>query len=1143
MKTIVKLLIASVFVLAGFQAKATHAAGGEITWECTSNGQYIFTMNLYRECGGNAANLPASTTISGQGNIPVTRVAINNTSFPGQSCSPPINCTSASGVGAVEQHVYKSQPITLTGTPPAGGWVFTWNICCRPGTVVNGPSNGFYYLRAIMYPYTPLNSPSALPVNPCFDNSPYFEEEGSLTICKGKPFTYNHLAADKDIDSLWVRWADPWTSANGTPAINWAAGYSTTSPYPNPNTNAANGPITLNGATGAVSMNVQNATAGSYASCYAVESWKYGQGPNGPQYIKVAEVFRDVNIVIHPCNATAIANNPPVAFIDTNVYTSLQKISASEYKTRVFPGDTVEFELQASDFDFNPNGSPQNITFEAVGLQASSPKSSGTGCNGANPCAQFFPIAPQVGYTNSLNNNIRFFWVPDCQHLGLVANLKNPINKFLFSLRMEDDACPVGRVSITTVVVEVVPGDPTPPVPTCLSWTPPSGDLQLQWDRAVQDSGLDFNYYRIFGAATRGGPYSVVDSIANVDSLSTIISASSGLKHFYMVKSTGNCDFISAESDTLSLIELSLSTGSSGPSAGKDVANLSWTPVMAGGGSGPVTYDVYLEVPAGSGNYVFSKSTTNLNLTDTIQVCDDTVNIRVVAIEQGNSCGSISTIVTEFFEDKSNIDQIVIDTASVNAAGNSILSWKPSSSGDIVQYYIFFNNPKLGWTVVDTVAAGTPFPYEWTDSEANSRPEEFRVISVDSCDNQSDDAIVNPHRTIYARSYVNRCEAFSRVSWNTYKGIDKDAVGSYRLLFRTGPLGGPASGPYQLLFTGSSEDTAYTHRNLQNATRYYYKVQVTDTTGNLTSTSNEIFEDASVPRKSKLLYVARVTNNFNLGSLDVTTHIDGQADVESFEVERAPDPLGPWQVVGQVGKPATAPYTIDFSDFGAQPSSTRYWYRLSATDSCGGRDTVSNLGSNILLKADPRADLTNFLKWNPYRDWMGEVGRYEIFRKGEEEIDFALAGTVDGDDTTFADDVSAYGATAGGFCYYIRAVEANNPLALTDQNGQPYAALSNQTCLNQQVRAFVPTAFRPSSEVAENREFAPSMRFQDVERYKFYVMNRWGAKVFESSEPGKGWDGTDDSGEAAQGVYVYYLRFKTPGGQEEEQRGSFTLIR
>jgi gliding motility-associated-like protein len=69
------------------------------------------------------------------------------------------------------------------------------------------------------------------------------------------------------------------------------------------------------------------------------------------------------------------------------------------------------------------------------------------------------------------------------------------------------------------------------------------------------------------------------------------------------------------------------------------------------------------------------------------------------------------------------------------------------------------------------------------------------------------------------------------------------------------------------------------------------------------------------------------------------------------------------------------------------------------------------------------------------------------------------------------------------------------------------------------------------------------MKFNEVSEYHFYIMNRWGVKVFETFDPTEKWDGTYNGSDAQQGVYIFFIRYSTPGGIPQEERGDFTLIR
>ena len=442
---------------------ATHLLGGEITWECSNNGQYIFTLTLYQDCNGNQIlgppefiTNPAGSNIQcflqSQTDISPSCWNPNDPTYPVQiTCAAAIANTGPDDIpGAVKKFVFKSNPVTLNGVPPATGWEFSWSDCCRPTGNQNTNSTN-YYLRAKMYPYT---NPQGVTLNTstCYDDSPFFAENGSPVICTGNKFVYNHLAADKNLDSLTFSFADPLTGPNAP--VLWNTGFSSNIPFPDPSEDPNNGAVTLDPVSGEMSMDVQSfgnsAGAGSYASCIKIEAWRCNQ--------LIAEVYRDVAISM---DDGCPANVKPDADIDTTIFSNVTKLNDDSYHVQVYPGDTIDFNISAKDFDFLPNGTPQTICFEAGGLQISSPLSSGTGCLGAAPCAKITPVSPQVGYCQGLQNTVNFFWAPTCAHLGFAGNGCGSLTStYYFTLKMTDNACPAPAVSITTLIIDVLAGDP-----------------------------------------------------------------------------------------------------------------------------------------------------------------------------------------------------------------------------------------------------------------------------------------------------------------------------------------------------------------------------------------------------------------------------------------------------------------------------------------------------------------------------------------------------------------------------------------------------------------------------------------------------------------------------------------------------------
>ena len=159
-------------------------------------------------------------------------------------------------------------------------------------------------------------------------------------------------------------------------------------------------------------------------------------------------------------------------------------------------------------------------------------------------------------------------------------------------------------------------------------------------------------------------------------------------------------------------------------------------------------------------------------------------------------------------------------------------------------------------------------------------------------------------------------------------------------------------------------------------------------------------------------------------------------------------------------------------------------------------------------------------------------------------MSFTKIGSVNGTDTSYRDNVENLSVLEeGNYCYYVAATETANTYGFVMDNGQHFTSESNRVCMNQKVKMYMPTAFSPDSHIQENKSFGPNLEFDDISKYDFYVMNRWGTKVFESKDPTLRWDGTFNGEEAPSGVYVFYVKYATQGDKAQEERGTFTLVR
>lgn len=88
--------------------------------------------------------------------------------------------------------------------------------------------------------------------------------------------------------------------------------------------------------------------------------------------------------------------------------------------------------------------------------------------------------------------------------------------------------------------------------------------------------------------------------------------------------------------------------------------------------------------------------------------------------------------------------------------------------------------------------------------------------------------------------------------------------------------------------------------------------------------------------------------------------------------------------------------------------------------------------------------------------------------------------------------------------------------------------------------AFVPQIFSPNGDGSNDILFVRGSKVREI---RFIIYNRWGEKVFESTDKAIGWNGEYKSKEAQSGVYVYYLDAEIEDYGRLEMKGNVTLVR
>ncbi len=87
----------------------------------------------------------------------------------------------------------------------------------------------------------------------------------------------------------------------------------------------------------------------------------------------------------------------------------------------------------------------------------------------------------------------------------------------------------------------------------------------------------------------------------------------------------------------------------------------------------------------------------------------------------------------------------------------------------------------------------------------------------------------------------------------------------------------------------------------------------------------------------------------------------------------------------------------------------------------------------------------------------------------------------------------------------------------------------------------IPSGFSPNGDGVNDLFRALN---KNLVKYTLQVYNRWGEKVYESSDPTEGWDGVYNDREQGMGVYVWQCNYMFAGGTKmKTAKGNVTLVR
>lgn len=1084
---------------------ATHIMGAELTWKCQGDGDYIFELIFYRDCNGFEVNTTIETVrVWGHSELEDISLSFFERTDISPPCTPEggstaLECGTGSGggngAGAVEKVVYRSNPITLSGVPPANGWVFTYENFSRNGSLTNvtNPLSYGLTIAAYMFPV-----PGATP-GECIDNSPTFLQEPYIVSCTGDEYIYNPHAVDKDLDSLVFDWSKPlndFPTGVFNPPVNpepipFEAGFAFDNPTPDATFAPGNQAAQIDNENGSITFTSN--TQGNFATKIKVDAYRDG--------IRIARVERETQLIVLNCSG---GNSAPIV--------TAPFAGGTSYEATIDAGDFITFDIESSDPENLQDGSPQSNIITASGLPFGNNFTDPTnGCE-VGPCATLDATPPITGTQGAITS---FSWQTSCDHL--LDRNGNQLSEvpYTFVFKIQDDYCQVPKVRYETVTITLKNREMLPAIEIECITVDENDDVTINWSEALDPNGV-FEGYEIHKIGT-----GAVGIVNDINSTSFTIPGDGVGKQDYSVAVLSGCEGKGKKySDTVSNIYLELNNPGNGE------ALLNWSdptnPALNYFGD---YYHIYNEFPTGNWMLVDSVPYGQNTYRDTITICEGFINYRIEL--PTSKCHFLSNIEGDTFE-----DMIVPDIPTIYAAdidiftGEVTLTWDENGQDDTYGYVVYTLDANGFLVELDTVWGIENTSYTH-DPNTDDGPLEYSVAAFDSCftditpPTYQTSAKAPIHRTNFLEAYIDVCSRKILMNWTGYVGFQ--SIGDYEVRGRKN------DGPWESF--GTAVGSSF-NMDIEFGESYVFSILATDEANGETSFSNIVsvdFVEAGGPTFS-YLSVATVEDK----GIEVVHRMSLDGGIERVELERFNRLDQSFEKIDEL--PATSEELI-FFDENVEVNRRSYRYRTVMIDTCAQVLGISNLGETIFAKAITEdTPMTHTISWSPYREFVGNVIEYRVYRAVNGIFDQSPIKVTSPNVLSYTDSVAnLVDEQDGKICYYIAAVEGFNEQGIRERSR------SNIVCPVIEPLIYIPNAF---SVGGLNPIFKPETRMHQIEKYNFAVFDRFGRTIFETNDPEEGWDGRlRESNEVArEGVYVYRLSLRNGNGIEVLKHGHVTLL-
>ena len=286
--------------------------------------------------------------------------------------------------------------------------------------------------------------------------------------------------------------------------------------------------------------------------------------------------------------------------------------------------------------------------------------------------------------------------------------------------------------------------------------------------------------------------------------------------------------------------------------------------------------------------------------------------------------------------------------------------------------------------------------------------------------------------------------------------------------------------------------------------------------------------ESQIPVEETYLKTATV----NVKSIEVIFLKSKEDDFGYYEIYKGTRQKGKYKFLTKISN-------IDdtvFVDNNVNVNTTSYCYQVRVVDDCGHLSSFSNNGCTIVIRGEAlnkKSEVPRFkfdLRWDDYITWDGGVMDYELLRSADTG---SLRPIV-----RLADPIVEYRDSDldydwGGYWYSVLAYEG--------PGSQDAISQSNDIYLIQPPLVFIPNAVTSNGDNL-NEVFGWSDVF--VREFEIKVYNRWGEKVFQSTDKNANWDGEYKQGDFTfSNVYFWIVRYRGWDNNVYVDKGTLTIVK